>query len=425
MKTIISICVIILSILNLSADVTNVIDIAALSACGTGTVEEWTVSGIDSYADRTSIRLNNEGEYLISPDYGAAVKTVILKVKSSSKSGRRLAFIPYVNGEYASELAVVCEYSPSNDSYTSQTIDFANVPDSSRFKITLDHPDNGTTGWGISYLAVVTSKPLRFASPTAITVDRIHTTSARINWPVNEFVASNLVTISRISETDATFSIRDSYDFELCENSGTGDTQDKSADLAEKYPDFSGEKIYYPGQSSGILRISTGSANGRLTHVGYRDYSGLAVEIVAKRHQTDTNCSKIYAYYLDDGQQIHEIGSMDIENDFTTGLIRLDAVPGGAAINFGNLDGVKSNRRFLIDRIRFLENYIPAVTSTNVVQTVISGQNGGCRIHGLTRNTSYIATVSSIDADGNLAKSSAKTNFTTAAKDRGLLLSFR
>lgn len=425
MKTIISICLIVLSILNLSADVTNVVDIAALSACGTGTVEEWTVSGIDSYADRTSIRLNSEGEYLISPDYGATVKTVILKVKSSSKAGRRLAFIPYVNGDYASNLAIVCEYSPSKDSYAAQTIDFANVPVTSKFKIAFDDPDNGSTGWGISYLAVVTSNPLRFASPSSVTIDRIHTTRARVNWPENEFVASNLVTISKISEAKATFSVRNDYDFELCENSGTGDTQDKSADLSEKYPDFSGEKIYYPGQSSGILRISTGSVNGRLTHVGYQDYTGMAVEIVAKRHQTDINCSKIYVYYLDDGQQIHEIGSMDIENDFATGLIRLDDVPGGAAISIGNLDGFKSNRRFVIDRIRFLTDYTAGITTTNIVQTVIAAGNSNCRIHGLTRQTEYIATVSAIDACGNVAEASQPVSFTTAEKDPGMLFRCR
>lgn len=425
MKTIINICIIVLGILSLSADTTNVIDIAALSACGTGTVEEWTVSGIDSYADKVSIRLNNKGEYLISPDFGATVKTIILKVKSSSKSGRRLAFIPYVNGDYASKLAVVCEYSPSKDSYAAQTLDFTGVQATSRFKISFDDPDNGSTGWGISYLAVVTSNPLKFSSPSSVTIDRIHPTSARICWPENEFVASNLVTISKVSESDATFSIRDNYDFELCENSGTGDSQDKSAELSEKYPAFSGEKIYYPGQSSGILRISTGSANGRLTHVGYQDYTGMAVEIVAKHHQTDINCSKIYAYYLDDEQQIHEIGSMDIESDFTTGLIRLDGVPGGAAINIGNLDGFKTNRRFVIDQIRFLADYTPGVTTTNIVQTAIAIGNSSCRIHGLSRQTEYLATVTAIDARGTVAKASKPTSFTTTEKDPGMLFRSR
>ena len=425
MKTIISTCAIILSIFNLSADTTNVVDIAALAACGTGTVNEWTVSGIDSYADKVSVRLNNKGEYLISPDFGATVKAIILKVKSSSKSGRRLAFIPYVNGDYAAKLAVVCEYSPSKDSYVAQTLDFTDVPTTTKFKITLDDPDNGSTGWGISYLAIVLSNPRKFASPSSVTVDRIHPTAARISWPENEFVASNLVTISKVSKSDATFSVRDSYDFELCENIGTGDSQDKSDDLSDKYPDFSGEKVYYPGQSSGILRISTGSANGRLTHVGYPDYTGMAVEIVAKRYPTDINCSRISAYYLDAGQQIHEIGSIDIENDFTTGLIRLDDAPGGAAINIGNLDGFKSNRRFVIDRIRFLSDYTHSVTTTNVVQTVLAAGNSNCRIHGLSRRTEYLATVSAIDERGNVAKASAPTSFTTTEKDPGMLFRCR
>lgn len=421
MKTLVSTCAIIISILSSPADTTNVVDIAALSACGTGTVNDWSVFDVDSYADKVSVRLNNKGEYLISPDFVETVKTVILKVKSSSKSGRRLAFIPYVNGDYDAKLAIVCEYSPSKDSYAAQALDFTGIPATSRFKIAFDDPDNGSTGWGISYLAVVTSNPIRFASPSSVTVDHIHSTNARISWPENEFVASNLVTICKVSESDTTFSIRDSYDFELCENNGTGDTQDKSAELSEKYPDFSGEKIYYPGQSSGILRISTGSANGRLTHVGYQDYTGMAIDIVAKRHQTDTNCSKLYVYYLDDRQQIHEIGSMNLESDFTTGRVRLDGVPGGTALNIGNLDGFKTNRRFMIDQIRFLADYTPGMTATNIVQTAIAVGNSNCRIIGLSRQTEYLATVSAIDDCGTVAKASRPTSFTTTAKDPGLL----
>ena len=421
MKTTILICVIAFGFPCLFADTTNIIDIAALSACGTGTTNGWTMSGIDSYTDKTSARLKSKDNFIISPDFDSYIMAIILNVKSSATSGRRLMFIPYVDGEYDTDLAIACEYSPSNNSYVPRALDFRTVPGTTQFKIALE--DNGSaTAWGISYLAVVTSDAI---SPTEITVDKIHGTDVRVCWIENGFAASNLVTISKVSVTDTTFSIRDSYDFELCENSGTGDTQDRASDLHEKYPTFSGTKIYYPSQSSGILRISTGDEKGCLTHCGYPDYSGMAIEITGKRYSSDKNCKNISTYYLDSEQQIHEIGSMDIGDEFTTGRILLSGVPGGTAINIGNLDSAKTERRFLIDRIRFLSDYIPGATTTNIVQTAIITGASSCRIHGLSRSTEYFVTVSAIDASGSIAKPSDPTYFTTAEKDVGTLIRFR
>ena len=381
------------------------------------------MSGIDSYAGPTSIRVNSKEDYLISPDFDANIKSVIIKVKSSATSGRRLIIIPCVNGEYSVDLAIACTYSPNDNSYVPQSLDFRTVPVTTQFKIALeDNGDGFTTAWGISYLAVVTSGVI---SPTKITVDKIHGTDVRVSWIENGFAASNLVTISKVSVTDTTFSIRNSYDFELCENSGTGDTQDRSTDLHEKYPDFSGEKIYYPLQSSGILRVSARSEKGYLTHRGYPDYSGMAIEITGKRYSSDKNCKNISAYYLDSEQQIQEIGSMDIGDEFTTKRILLSGVPGGTAINIGNLDSAKTERRFLIDRIRFLSDYIPGATTTNIVQTAIITGASSCRIHGLSRSTEYFVTVSAIDASGSIAKPSDPTCFTTAEKDVGTLIRFR
>lgn len=421
MKTTILICVTAFGFPCLFADTTNVIDIAALSACGTGTTNGWTMSGIDSYAGPTSVRVNSKEDYLISPDFDANIKSVIIKVKSSATSGRRLIIIPCVNGEYSVDLAIACTYSPNDNSYVPQSLDFRTAPRTTQFKIAME--DNGAkTAWGISYLAVVTSGVI---SPTKITVDKIHGTDVRVSWLESGVAASNLVAISKVSVTDTTFSIRDSYDFELCENSGTGGTQDRASDLHEKYPTFSGTKIYFPAQSSGILRISTGDEKGCLTHCGYPDYSGMAIEITGKRYSSDKNCKNISVYYLDSEQQVREIGAMDVNEEFSTERILLSGVPGGTAINIGNLDSSKTERRFLIDRIRFLSDYIPGATTTNIVQTAIITGASSCRIHGLSRSTEYFVTVSAIDASGSIAKPSDPTYFTTAEKDVGTLIRFR
>jgi len=426
MKNIIAFCLALSCAPFLHADVTNVIDIAALAGCGTGTVNGWTVNGIDAYADRISFRLNDAGEFLLSPNFDSVIKEISLKVKSSSRSGRRLALFPCVNGEYTADGELVCDYSPTKDTYVMTSFLMSRYPTTRSFKIALDDPANGATGWGVSELTVITADPPHFSSPESVRVDHIQATCARVRWDPNEFTASNLVTISIVSNRLDATSVRSCYDFDLCANANANDTQDKSADLSAKYPDLSAEKIYYPATSSGVIRMSTGSANGRITHVGYPNYDGMTIEITAKRYSGDSKCHKLYAYYLNESEQPVTIGSMNISDEFTVGRISLDGTPGGVAINFGNLDGYKSNRRYLIDRIAFLESRPSTSTTTNVVMTATTAKgNTIYHARGLEKLSAYVVTVTAIDTNGIPSAPSAPVSFKTAERNGSMMLRYR
>ena len=76
------------------------VDIAALAASTnqyTNGIElpstnGWTLFGIDSYAGKTNIRLSEKGDHMLSPDFSSRVLSIELRLKSSSRTGRRLAF---------------------------------------------------------------------------------------------------------------------------------------------------------------------------------------------------------------------------------------------------------------------------------------------------------------------------------------------
>lgn len=408
---------------NAIASTTNVIDIAALAGCKTGAVNGWTVNNIDSYSDKTSVRVNNNDEFLISPDFHTQIEAIIIEVKSSSQAGRRLAFIPQINGEFSSADAEYCKYSASKNTYEPQILD--NLKNCTCFKIAFAGPDDSNTGWGISYLAVITKDIPGFKTPETITIDRIKHSRATVHWINSALAVSNVVTVSSVTRRPASYSEHLAYDFMLCVNTGSSDSQDKSTDLHDKYPALSAEKLYYPANSSGAVRISTKDTNGRLTHDGLDDYTHVALQISAKRYSGDNNCSRIWAYYLDDNNEARSVGSMPISDEFTTGTIDLRDVPAGRDISIGNLDGTKSNRRFIINRIAFLGNYIPETAVTNIVSSITVVGGNTANMLGLDNDTEHLVSVTSFDAAGNHSTPSEPTSFRTSDTKQSMLLRFR
>src|SRR5574344_363384 len=153
-----------------------------------------TVNEIDSYADKTSIRLNNNDEYLISPDFQADIEAIVVNVKSSSQAGRRLAFIPKSNGDFNASNAKYCQFSPSKNTYERQIItDFSNC---ACFKIAFTESDGSSTGWGISYLAVITKDPPILKTPESITIDHIKSSRATVHWINSTLAFSNVGMVS-------------------------------------------------------------------------------------------------------------------------------------------------------------------------------------------------------------------------------------
>lgn len=399
----------------LLGDVTNVIDLAALVACGTGTTNGWEMSSIDAYSGtRTNIRFNAKNDFLISPDFNARITAITLEVRSSAQSNRQLALFPLVDGVYSTQAAQLCLYSTTNDKYDPQCLAFDPGLFVTRFRIALDD-QGGSTAWAVAALTVITGDEPFFSGPTNIVVDHISASAASINWDSNDTFASNRVTVAKITTVPESFTVLADYDFENCVNTDSKDSDDRYFELNRLYPAFTAEKVYYPKQSAGILRISTSSANGYLTHQGFPNYANLTMAITAKRYTGDRG-SRISVYYTDSDNQVHEAGSIAIGDDFTVGHVPLGDVPAGFPVSIGNLDGTHSNRRFLIDRIAFLKDYTPVIVKTNVISTVITSGDHTCRVHGLLPRSTYLATVTAFTSDGEESVEKPSVEFATGAR---------
>ena len=403
--------------LGLSATVTNVIDIAALAACGTGDTNGWTVCGLDSYSGKCNIKLNATDDMLQSPEFYEPIREIIIEAKASSTSARRLIFTPFINGAFDSTAAIRCSYPSKIDSYQSQNLAFPDSVTAYAVKITLDDDYNSGV-WGISKISIVTDDAELPDSPFNLSISA-HTTRCRVGWINDGLTVSNRISIFRINHTPESYSLIEECNFEVFTNL-SGNVKDliKNGDLSTRFENLSGEMIYIPANTCQMIQISTGKENGRLTHCGFPDCSSLSMEISSKRYLGDNNLNCISAYYVDSQSVTNLIGSVSATDEFTRDIIPLKDVPSNTAINLGNLDGTKSNRRFLIDRIRFLKDYTPVSATTNFVRTVnafsaISPGENSKTIGDLEPESVYLITISAFDVHGRASAPSVPLQFTT------------
>ena len=99
----------------------------------------------------------------------------------------------------------------------------------------------------------------------------------------------------------------------------------------------------------------------------------------------------------------------------------LQEASSGTAVIFEPSDTAKTNRRILIDYLAFIRDYSPASVSTNLVKTVFSTGNAA-RIRGLSPYSSYIASITAFDAEGNESEPSEPISFMTNGAELPLVI---
>ena len=112
--------------------------------------------------------------------------------------------------------------------------------------------------------------------------------------------------------------------------------------------------------------------------------------------------------------------TINLADDFTTEFIGLSSVADGAMIIFNN-SGKDDNHRIIIDEIAFVRDYSPASVSTNLVKTVFATGNTST-IRGLSPYSSYIASITAFDADGNESEPSEPISFMTNGAELPLVI---
>ena len=420
-----------------------VVDIAALAASTNQYTNEiefastngWTLSGIDSYADKPNIRLSEKGDYLISPTFSQRISRIELMVKSSSQTGRRLAFIPIYDGIPSNDTSLwsLCDYSPNKDTYVPRTISFAHGANVHAFKMGFDN-GGGSTGWGVSAMTIVTHDAPDLAAPADLSASDVKKTSCRLSWtnPVN--AVSNKIEVSQISVREAYGSALDEYDFAAFTNTATNakDCYDKNSLQMYAYPSFSGTNIYAAGCSTGVVQISSSDFQGYLRY----DFSSIrdalaenadaSLQVSARKHATDVSSVqwKLLVAQINDSGETNRTEEVDLCGEFPSSpfSIQIDNPKNCQAIVLRPSDATKKNRRILVDHLAFTSTGPIAVCETNLISTVFATGAAKCTLSGLCPKTEYVARVTAFDETGNESDPSEPISFTTAGSTPPLVI---
>lgn len=416
----------------LFGDATEV-DIAALAAatnqftreCKIATTNGWTLCDTDSYSEKNgaaNVRINRNAidEYIDSPTFDRPVLRIELKVKSSGQSGRKLAFIPIYNGTPTTDTNhwARCEYSPTKDSYVPQAVFFPRSAEVHAFRMALDD-GNGSTGWGISTMTIITGDTPRLPPPYGLRVDSVSGTRFALSWTNPANAVSNRITVSRIKALAADGEVLDSYDFMMLTNTAKNATDrnvyDKSTLRMTGCPAFSGTNIYAAGFSTGVVQVSSSEHQGFLRYdfTSIRDAldgaANVSMFVSAKKHPTDTaNTWNLAVTQFDDDDAPSQTTNIVLGFEFPSSpySIQVKEPRACSSISLRPSDTANGNRRILIDSIAFVRGYSPAGVSTNFVKTAFTSGSATCPVRGLVPRTEYVANVTAFDADGNESRPS-------------------
>ena len=238
-------------------------------------------------------------------------------------------------------------------------------------------------------------------------------------WTNPENAVSNRVEVSSIQLVDSTGTTVEEFGFDKISAGGNAVNFAKFRDsLPPHYEKLSGTNLYAAANSTGLLQISTRINRGELVYSGYESYADLTLMTTLKRYSGDANTMTIG--WTDGGATTNILETINLADDFTTEFIDLSSVADGAIIIFNN-SGNDDYHRVIIDEIAFIRDYSPASVSTNLVKTVFATGNTST-IRGLSPYSSYIASITAFDADGNESEPSEPISFMTNGAELPLVI---
>ena len=379
------------------ADFVNVTFDAALT-----NTTEWTYVG--------NIKTNKNGDYyingqdvrIISPSYNLAITSVVLRISTSEKCTRNL-----IISAYDSQTSILSHEFTAIPQGTSSDITATwNITDRVRtLAIT------STSGAQNLYFhsAVISGVPI-IEAPANPQVNDIKGTRCRLSWTNPANAVSNRVEVSSVKLAESTGTTVEEFGFNEISAGGNAVNFAKFRDsLPQHYEKLSGTYLYAAANSTGLLHISTGKNRGELVYSGYESYSGLTLMLTLKRYSGDSNTMTIG--WTDGGATTNTLKTVNLADEFMTEFVDLSSVADGARIVFNN-SGNDDNHRVIIDEIAFVRDYSPAIVSTNLVKTVFTTGNTATT-RGLSPRSSYIASITAFDVDGNESDPSEPISFMT------------
>lgn len=369
----------------------------------------------------TNVKSGNNGHYIASHNssiksqqFNFAVTSVTVCVSLTSACNRNLVISPLalLNESPAPH----CEF--SNIPRDTETNLVANWEAASRVRLFTITTTSGNSGNIYLKSAVISGVPL-IEPPTNLQTNDITGTRCRLSWTNPANAVSNRIDVSRVVNHEMAGEVLDDYDFAEFTNSG-GNPIDRTADFIAQYPNFAGSSlIYIPAYTTGNIQISTDNQKGFLVHAGLSDCSDVTLLLSLKIPNNSQGMTFGIGYEAATGVT-NEVATIPMDLEFKTNRVSIAKIPADTPIIF-NTQGANSKRRVIIDYLAFVHDYGPAYAETNLVKTVFATGNAA-RIRGLSPYSSYIASITAFDADGNESEPSEPISFMTNGAELPLVI---
>ena len=362
----------------------------------------------------------NDGYYfkkkdgrVLSPTFPFAVTSVTVSARTSSvaPSARRLMVS-------ARESAVGVEDIDITPSVANEKVDVDFGYDLSAGVRALDFyvVSSNTTGSIYLYSAVIRGAPL-CPAPMNLTADPVHGTRFTLNWENGESAVSNRVDVMNIVDVPEQGEVTAKIDF--CGLSNATATTVLLTDISNSHPGFSGELLYLPADSAGVVQISKSSGPP-----GYLEYgipSLMADTPLFVSARKPAGAPRKYGLGISTANTNVTVG---LEYDFATNSVYLGSLDSGSSVRFGPTDASSGDRRILIDEMYFVSGYAAGRSITNILPSQVVGRNMA-KVKGLEPLTRYVTFVTAFDAEGNASDPSDEIDVTTKAGNMDTLILIR
>lgn len=375
--------------------------------------EDWTLDKMVWSSTAKMYYFNSKDSSITSPEFDVVITSLVVSARNTNITNPRpLKIIPYARGVELTEHAWT--FTPD---FISGYTEYANAWERSlnidKFKVVV------VSGEGNTYIDRIDAEGVPFVDPPAgFKVRSARKSYVALEWENTPNVASNRLTVYSVAFTPGGYSPYLKYDFSEFSNNGST-TANHTADFLQAYPDFKGEQIRYPAQSSGEIQISGSEANvkGWLSHSGHDPYNELTLIIRAKRYNHADEAKTMSVEWTEDFVTTNAIAEIELGLEFEDHTVSLSSVESDKATIIFNAAGKLSNHRVIVDEIMFVKNFHDSETTTNVVFDQVFTAKNSWRIPSLIPNAEYFAYIVAFDENGKVSPRSERLDFRGGKSD--------
>jgi hypothetical protein len=304
---------------------------------------------------------------VISPEYGGAVvsTSVSAKLEGFNKEKERSAMVievPAASG--GNEWSEIHRLVFANGSATNETIALSRAANYRRFRIKFA---KGVGTMRLGSFAATWRKDGEIAVPYALCAEEVTADSFHAAWAVDEPVDSFL--FDCWNEYMTPWSGREKWTetFARCANT-TKNAKQIAADMFDNYtdkPGWSGDFVYLPALSEGVLRVNkTSGSVGWLVSPELPAMEG--VELVVRARAVAEQPDHVMPVFLIRGGETNDLAAFELSASYAEYHCPIAEISAGDRLVFKSFS-VGSQRCVLIDSVKLVEEFVPGSPATNTV----------------------------------------------------------